>query len=117
MEEDGQTIIYSGHSKEHITGVEKFLSFHVAKVLIGWTPVNERISAARFQTRKKFLSFHVAKVLIGWTPVNERISAARFQTRHVEFTINQANDPTMEDGANKKDNFYKTLQSTIDELL
>ena len=38
MKEHGKTIIYSGHSKEHILGVGICLSLPVAKALIGWKP-------------------------------------------------------------------------------
>ena len=51
MKEDGKTISYSGHSNEHVLGVGLCLRLPVAKALIGWKPVNERIITARFQTR------------------------------------------------------------------
>ena len=81
MKEDGKTIIYSGHSNEHILGVG--LCF----------------------------SLPVVKALIGWKPVNEHIITARFQTRHAKVTIIQAHPPTMEAVDNKKDNVYKILQN------
>ena len=49
MKEGGKTIIYSGHSKEHMLEVGICLSFPVAKALIGWKPVNEHIITAIFR--------------------------------------------------------------------
>ena len=73
MKEDGKT----GHSNKHILGVGLYLSLPVAKALIGWKPVNERIITARFQTR------------------------------HTKVTIIPAHTPTIEADDNKKGNFYK----------
>ena len=86
MKEDGKTIIYSGHSDKHILGVGLCLSLPVAKSLISWKPVNERIITARFQTR------------------------------HAKVIIIQAHAPAMEADDNKKDNFYKILQNIINKV-
>ena len=86
IKEDGITIIYSGHSNEHILGVGLCLSLPVVKALIGWKPVNEHIITARFQTR------------------------------HAKVTIIQAHAPTMEIDDKKKDNFYKILQNVKVEV-
>ena len=86
MKEDGKTIIYSGHSNENTLTVGLCLSLPVAKALVDWKPVNERIITARFQTR------------------------------HAKVTLIQAHTPTMEADDNKEDNFYKILQNVIDEI-
>ena len=86
MKKDGKTIIYSGHSKEHILRVGICLS----------SPV--------------------AKALIGWKSVNERLITAGFQTRHVKVTIIQSHTSTVEADDKRKDNFYKSLHNAIDEI-
>ena len=81
MKENGKTIIYSGHQKEQIL----------------------RVGVCS--------SSPVAKALIGWKPVNERIITARFQIRHAKVIIIQAHKPTMETDDNTKDSLYKILQN------
>ena len=51
MKGDGKTIIYSGHSKEHLLGVGICLRSPVGRALIGGKPVNKRIITARGHTR------------------------------------------------------------------
>ena len=86
MKDDGKTIIDSGHSKEHILGIGICLSLPVAKALIGWKLVKERIIKARFETR------------------------------HAKVTIIQAHAPTMEADDNKTNNPHKILRKIIDEI-
>ena len=88
MKGDGKTIIYSGHSKEHLLGVGICLRSPVGKALIGGKPVNKRIITARCHTRHS-------------------------KGHHNSGTY----PPTMEADDNKKYNFYKILQNAIDEIL
>ena len=62
------------------------------------------------------MSLPVAKALVGWRPVNERVITACFQTKHVKVTIIQAHAPTIEADDNKKDNVYKILQNVTHEI-
>uniref|UniRef100_A0A2C9LC51 Endonuclease/exonuclease/phosphatase domain-containing protein n=1 Tax=Biomphalaria glabrata TaxID=6526 RepID=A0A2C9LC51_BIOGL len=82
---DGKTIIYSGHDKEHIGGVGIIMS---------------KIAAS---------------ALIAWKPVSDRIITARLQTKQIKVTTIQAYAPTEDAEDTIKDHFYNQLQTTLDE--
>uniref|UniRef100_A0A2C9LDP9 Endonuclease/exonuclease/phosphatase domain-containing protein n=1 Tax=Biomphalaria glabrata TaxID=6526 RepID=A0A2C9LDP9_BIOGL len=82
---DGKTIIYSGHDKEHIGGVGIIMS---------------KIAAS---------------ALIAWKPVSDRIITARLQTKQIKVTTVQAYAPTEDAEDTIKDHFYNQLQTTLDE--
>ncbi|XP_055866667.1 craniofacial development protein 2-like [Biomphalaria glabrata] len=82
---DGKTIIYSGHDKEHIGGVGIIMS---------------KIAAS---------------ALIAWKPISDRIITARLQTKQIKVTTIQAYAPTEDAEDTIKDQFYNQLQTTLDE--
>lgn len=60
----GETIIYSGHEVEHAPhteGVAIMLSkqAETEKALIGWEPINSRITRAMIRTSNKRMNFNV----------------------------------------------------------
>lgn len=60
----GQTIIYSGHEVEnapHTEGVAIMLSkqAETEKALIGWEPMNSRITKAKIRTSNKRMNLNV----------------------------------------------------------
>ncbi|EYC22099.1 hypothetical protein Y032_0018g3711 [Ancylostoma ceylanicum] len=54
--------------------------------------------------------------LVGWKPVNERIITARFLTGHIRITVIQVYAPTDNADDDIKNDFYRRLQDTIDEV-
>ena len=86
MSKSKLTILYSVHAKEHVRGVG-FL-----------------------------LDKETSDSLIGWTPVNDRIITARFQSRHTRTTVVQIYAPTDESDDTIKDTFYDQLQDTFNNI-
>ena len=84
---DGITVLYSGHSDQHI---------HEVKI---------------------FLSKGAASALIGWKPVSHRIITARLQTQQAKVTVIQVYAPTETAEDSEKDEFYSQLQDSLDEIL
>ena len=54
--------------------------------------------------------------LIGWEPVNSRITTAKFTTKKKDIRLNiiQCNAPTNDAEEEKKDDFYQQLQAVLD---
>jgi len=83
---DGITVLYSGHSDQHI---------HEVKI---------------------FLSKGAASALIGWKPVSHRIITARLQTQQAKVTVIQVYAPTETAEDSEKDEFYSQVQYSLDEI-
>ena len=58
---------------------------------------------------------NVTKAKLEYSPVNERIIRARFQTKQGKLTIIQCYAPTNEADAEEKTDFYLALQSEIEK--
>ena len=56
-------------------------------------------------------------VLIGWEPVNSRITTAKFTTKKKDIRLNiiQYYAPTNDAEEEKKDDFYQHLQAVLEE--
>ena len=86
LKSKNMTLLYSGHEQHHMRGV-------------GITISNTAI-----------------KPLLGWTPVNDRIITARFQSKHAKTTIIQAYAPTGNSDEEEKNYFYAQLQDVFDQV-
>ena len=53
---------------------------------------------------------------MGWKPVNDRILTARFKSCHSKTTIIQVYALTEEAEEEEKDNFYNSLQDTLNKI-
>ena len=62
------------------------------------------------------LSKAVKNSLISYTPVSERILAARLHSRHINISVVVAYAPTEDAVDGVKDDFYQQLSGTFDEL-
>ena len=85
----GHTIIYSGNGNKddpHDKGVG-FVLIKVAK-----------------------------KALLVWNHISERIILTRFDTRFKRITVIQTYAPTNEIDEEEKENFYSSLQTTVDKV-
>lgn len=83
----GETFLYSGREDDaHLRGVAMMLS-------------------------KK-----AAGCLISWSPVNDRIITARFDSRFIRITIVQVYAPTNDADEEAKDFFYEQVQKVIDKI-
>ena len=81
--------MYSGHIEEgapHTEGVALMLAPEAHAALIGWDPVNSRITTAKFTTKKK----------------------------DIRLNVIQCYAPTNGAEEEKKDNFYQQLQAVLD---
>ena len=58
------------------------------------------------------LTCKVARALMEWNPVNERIITARFYSRFIKTTVIQVYAPTNDYTDEDKDAFYEQLQAT-----
>ena len=62
------------------------------------------------------LNKEVAKAVIGWKPVNDRIITVRFQSRHIRATVIQVYALTEESNDADKDAFYGQLQDGMNDI-
>ena len=83
MESDGFTIYYSGGNK-HERGVGIILTAEMARAVIAWEPVNDRIITIRLQTK------------------------------YMKITLIQVYAPTNAADDKEKDEFYEVLQAIMD---
>ncbi|CAH8292472.1 unnamed protein product [Heterobilharzia americana] len=84
----GESIIYSGHpdaNHEHTEGVAIMMSSRASKALMQWEPISSRIMTARFNSKGR------------------------------KVTIIQCYAPTNNAEQEKKEEFYRQLQSTLDK--
>ena len=58
----------------------------------------------------------VARSLLEWEPVSERIIRARFNSRWQEVTVIQCYAPTNEATEEAKDDFYEELQAVMEKV-
>ena len=86
MTSNGRTVLYSGQTEHHQSGVGLILSKEAARCLIGWEPVSDRILTARFQSC------------------------------HTKTTVIQVYAPTEDSAEADKDAFYNQLQDTFNRI-
>ena len=73
----GETLLYSGRDDDaHLSGVAMLLSRKAASCLISWTPVNDRIITARFNSR--YIRSRIVQV---YAPTND----AEEEAKHVFY--------------------------------
>ena len=63
---DGATILYSGRSDVHSSGVALIINRRHTKALIEWEPINDRLLRARFDSK-----FCKLTIIQGYAPTNE----------------------------------------------
>ena len=67
----GERLLYSGHIEEgapHTEGVALMLAPEAHGALIGWEPVNSRITTAKFTTKKKDIRLNIIQC---YAPTND----------------------------------------------
>ena len=62
------------------------------------------------------LSENTVRSLIDWTPVNERITKARFYSKHTKLTMIHLYAPTEVADDDVKEEFYTKLQELVGDL-
>ena len=73
----GETLLYSGRNDDaHLSGVAMLMSRKAAYCLISWTPVNDRIITARFNSR--YIRTRIVQV---YAPTND----AEEEAKHVFY--------------------------------
>ncbi|CAH8455416.1 unnamed protein product [Heterobilharzia americana] len=61
------------------------------------------------------MSSRASKALMQWEPISSRIMTARFNSKGRKVTIIQCYAPTNNAEQEKKEDFYRQLQSTLDK--
>ena len=82
----GHTILYPGHKTNHVSGV------------------------AIIRSRE------TTKTLLDWEPINDRLIAARFNSKFCKLTIIECYVPTNDADEDSRTEFYEQLQTTFSKI-
>jgi len=75
-----------------------------------------RVNDAHLSGVAMLMSRKAASCLISWSPVNDRIIMARFNSCHIRTTIVQVYAPTNDAEEEAKDVFYEQMQNVLDKI-
>ena len=85
-----------------------------------WTGAGKRQLATGDNQHRQGVALIIQKkkgnTLLEWKPINERPLYARFKSRFIKLSVVTCYAPTEEAEQEEKDNFYDSLQSTLEDV-